>query len=113
MPTKNTTSEKSSGSADEANKNNSNSQLTETTLLENTPFAIVKIEDSYFVACGKYRLTGLMDNLEDAQEYAYRIDWNNITAVIGIIVQAEIDQALGNKTLDTAHRLISEAEEEK
>lgn len=111
----NGTSEKSSGSADQPSNTPSNSkieQLTETTFLENTPFAIVRVDQNYFVACGRYRLTELMDSLDDAKEYAYRIDWNNITNVIGIIVQEEIAQALNKKTLDKAHRLISQAEEE-
>lgn len=111
MSNENIGSEKSNGSANETdNLSFSENQLREVKILENTPFAIVKVDDQYFVACGKYRLTGLMDNMEDATEYAYRIDWNNITAVIGIIVQEEINTHLGRT--DAINRLYNEAESE-
>lgn len=71
-----------------------NKELIETTFLENTPFAIVRLDNKYFVGCGQYRLTNYMDTKDEAEEYARRITWNNITAVIAVIVHAEIEAAL-------------------
>lgn len=119
MKPKNGASEKSSTSANEqdsiksTSENPQNTQLTESHMLENTPFIIVRADTKYFVACGKYRLTTMLDTEEEAEEFARRITWNNITAVIGIIVEAEIDKALERKTLDNIHRLVTENEEEK
>lgn len=50
--------------------------------VEKTPFSIVGQDGNYFVMCGKYRVSSVFDNKEDALKDAEIINWERIMQVL-------------------------------
>lgn len=59
-------------------------ELVKTKSIPNTPFHVVKMDDKYFLAVNKYRVTELKDSEEEAIKCIETEQWNLITAVITI-----------------------------
>jgi len=85
---------KYNGSSDQASNNgsNSNEQLHEVTAVEDTPFHIVKMDEKYFLALGKYRLTQLFDKFEDVETEVVNSSWELLFRVISVVVTESIIQ---------------------
>lgn len=94
---------KSNGSANGADNytSNSTSELTEVIRIEDTPFSAVRIENKYFLAMGKYRLTDLVDTYQEIEQNVHNITWNRLTQVIAIICDEEISKAKNSQKLIT------------
>lgn len=67
-----------------------NKEIKKVTQVENTPFDIVEIDEKYFVALGKYRLTELLSTETEAKAYIDNKEWNLLLAVISSIVTQTI-----------------------
>lgn len=80
----------SHGSAKKANKSRSESeQLIEQIPVEGTPFTVVKVEDKWFLAMGKYRLTEPMESKAQALGAAEDKSWFRIIQIIMIIIKQD------------------------
>ncbi|AXH74971.1 MAG: hypothetical protein [Microviridae sp.] len=64
--------------------------------IEGTPFTMVRHEDQYFLAMGKYRLTPLLDKQSCLSRANELPDWQMITQVIHIMVRHAIEEGLQN-----------------
>jgi len=77
------------GNAKKTTNNKSNSQLIEQKIIEGTPFNINKVNDKWFLALGKYRLTELLETEEEAREEAKDASWFRIMQVIQIVINED------------------------
>lgn len=59
-----------------------NEKLTEVIPLEDGVFSVVKFEDKYFLAMGKYRLSDLCDSLEEAKAEVNDTSWIRLMSVM-------------------------------
>ena len=59
-----------------------NEELTKIEVVEGTPFTVVKVDDQYFLALGKYRLSELLDSEEEAKEEINDLSWNRLLSVM-------------------------------
>lgn len=100
MTPENTRLELYNGLQEEAPRETSSTtnELTELINIEDTPFTAVRIENKYFLAMGKYRLTELFDTYEAVTAEIHNITWNRLTQVIAIICMEEIERAKNNNT---------------
>lgn len=87
----------SSGTADQQNSSNSSTnQLREVIPIDSTPFAAIRVDDKYFLALGRYRLSDLKDTLEEIKDHVEHFSWNLLVAVIHAIVK-ELLEIANNK----------------
>ena len=97
MTTEPTSFVQSNGSADQLHNSPSSGttseQLTEIIPIEETPFTAVRVQDKYFLALGKYRLTELLDTYEEIREQTETITWTMLLAVMTIIAREETEEA--------------------
>ena len=56
----------------------------------NTPFTIVRENQTYFVTLGNYRLSGDLQSMEEAKDDASREDWNRIMQVMTLVIKHEL-----------------------
>lgn len=70
-------------------KNKKNKELIKRTIIENTPFTIIEINEEYFITMGSYRISEKFKTLEEATEEANTINWNKIIQVISILMDHE------------------------
>lgn len=69
---------------------NENSQIKKVLPYEGTPLDIVEVDESFFVALGKYRLTELLPTFEEAKAYIEHKEWNMLIGLIHAIVTETI-----------------------
>lgn len=62
-------------------------KLIEVTPIEETPFAVLKHEDKFYLVMGNYRLTSACKTFEEAKEQAEDASWNRILQVIVIALE--------------------------
>ncbi|AXH76973.1 MAG: hypothetical protein [Microviridae sp.] len=86
--------EKSNGSFDQVTNMDSskNEKLYESTPIQDTPFQVVKMQEKYFLALGKYRLTDLMDTFEAVEQEVINSTWDLLFRVISVAVTESIIQ---------------------
>lgn len=96
------------GSANDPGSNGSSTtdQILEQKPIEGTPFHTVRMDNKYFLAIGKYRLTEPTENEEDAIEASQTMTWNRLIAVMAIIAQEEAKEAAQKATLQMEHSMI-------
>lgn len=75
------------------NSNPSSDTLIEQFHVENTPFIIVKADDKFFVALGRYRITNMLNSKEEAEYLIDNKDWNMLASVISVLSQAIINES--------------------
>lgn len=75
------------GNADQTSKQDWNYKEELLTYVEETPFAIVKQEEGYFVIMGKYRMSEAIQKREEAYKNAKSITWMRILQVIGATIE--------------------------
>jgi hypothetical protein len=76
-----------------------NEELITQTPIDNTPFVLYKHDNKYFVAFGKYRLTDLHPNAEEAINEGTNLNWHTITRlclVLNDVVKRKDVQELFN-----------------
>ena len=56
-------------------------KITDVIPIENTPFQAVKVMEKWFMALGKYRLTGLMDSKEQIEIEAKSPEWTTMLTI--------------------------------
>jgi len=85
---------KSNGSSDQAINTDSsqNEKLYDTTPIQDTPFHVVKMQEKYFLARGKYRLTDLKDTFEEVEQEVVNSTWDLLFRVISVAVTESIIQ---------------------
>lgn len=69
----------------ETGKEEKNELLTEVDPIQGSPFSVVRVEDKYFLALGKYRLTELNESKEDILATVNDVDWNRLLAVMNVV----------------------------
>lgn len=66
---------------------NSNSEMFESTQVEETPFTIIKHEEQYFGVLGNHRITQLFNTKEECEADLKDINWNRVMQVIWAVVE--------------------------
>lgn len=64
---------------------NVNSELIDVTPIEDTPFMVVRHDETYFLALGKYRLTEPMKDKDSVISYAKDTSWAIIMSIMKIV----------------------------
>lgn len=75
-----------------------NDLITDVQALEGSPFTIVKYEDNYFLALGKYRVSDLIADKEEVEAMANDVSWNVLLAVINAVAQEVVNENLKPKS---------------
>lgn len=81
---------------DETNNSNSSSEKLIYEPIEDTPFAVVKMQDGHAVILGSYVLS-IHNDKKEAIETAKAVNWMRIMQVISIAVDAHIKEQKGGK----------------
>lgn len=82
---KNTTSKQYAGNAENTNNKNFNSeQLIEYKEVENTPFVMVKMENTYFGVLANKRITEVFESAEELENDLREITWNKIVQLLWV-----------------------------
>lgn len=71
------------------NGNSGNEELFKVEEVKGTPFQIIKMEDKYFLAMGKYRLSEPMPTYKEALENAQDSSWHRIMQIINIMINED------------------------
>lgn len=66
---------------------NSNSEMFESSQVEETPFTIIKHEEKYFGVLGNHRVTQLFETKEECEADLKDINWNRVMQVIWAVVE--------------------------
>lgn len=82
-----------------------NKESKKITPIEDTPFAVVEYDEQYFLAFGRYRLTGLYDSYEEAEALAKSTDWEVLLRVMYAVAREVL--------LDRANDSLVQETEEK
>lgn len=69
-----------------------NKELTTVEKIEDSPFNIVKIDDKYFLALGKYRLTEPLDDRKSVLADVDNVSWHRILSVMNIVAMEVYDE---------------------
>lgn len=75
------------GTSDSTVKNHEPEELIHREELEGTPFHIVKVEQSYFVALGKYRLSDFFESALEAKSFILNFNWNTLMNVLVCVIE--------------------------
>lgn len=95
-----TTKKTSDTHAEEITKSNSNSkQLLEQVPINDTPFTAIRMEDKWFLALGKYRLTNQLGSLEECKAEAQDASWIRIMQIMKIVIQEHEAEKQLNETI--------------
>jgi hypothetical protein len=98
---KSTKSDELLTSADVELQDNPSYPLVDVEKIEGTPFHVVSDENGHIVAIGKYRLSEILENKEDAIELIDSKNWNLIMNLIALITNFEINEK--NKITETTN----------
>lgn len=80
--------DKSNGFVSEITKPNSNSEeLLEIKPIDGTPFNAVRLEDKWFLAMGKYRLSEPYEREDHVLEDAKSASWERIMQIVNIMIK--------------------------
>lgn len=105
------TQKSSNGSAEETPKQESNSkQLIEQHVLSGTPFTVIKVDEHWFLAIGKYRLTNQLNTRAEAEAEVHDTSWIRIMQIMKIVCLEHDAEKQLEKTID---RQIIEAATKK
>lgn len=107
-----TTKKTSDTHAEEITKSNSNSkQLLEQIKIDNTPFTAIKMDDKWFLALGKYRLTNQLGSLEECKAEAQDASWIRIMQIMKIVIKEHEEEQKLEKTINEqkAKQLITQS----
>jgi hypothetical protein len=74
-----------------------NDQLTETVQIQDTPFHAVKVNDTWFLALGRYRLSDMHESLEAIQAIVKGADWNLLCNMMYAIATDAINNNTNQK----------------
>lgn len=61
-------------------------QLMEVTKIEDTPFTMVRYEDQFFVALGKYRISPILKSAEECIEDTKNTSWERLMTVMNVMI---------------------------
>lgn len=61
------------------------SKLVDVKPIEDTPFAVIKYEDEYFLAMGNYRISEKFKTFEEAENDIKDVSWNRLVSVMEIV----------------------------
>lgn len=64
-----------------------NTELIEKHLIGGTPFTAIRVDDKWFLALGKYRLTEPLESLEECIEQSKADNWTRIMQVINVMIE--------------------------
>lgn len=65
--------------------------------IKDTPFTAVKVDNKYFLTCGKYRVSAVFGSFEECEEDAKDTSWNRLSQVIMAIAEGTIQNYLNNQ----------------
>lgn len=74
-------------SVEKLDNRNSNSEMFESTQIEETPFTIIKHDEKYFGVLGNHRITQIFDTKEECEADLKDINWNRVMQVIWAVVE--------------------------
>lgn len=74
-------------SVEKLDNKNSNSEMFESTQIEETPFTIIKHDEKYFGVLGNHRITQIFDTKEECEADLKDINWNRVMQVIWAVVE--------------------------
>lgn len=74
-------------SVETLDKQNSNSEIFESSQVEETPFTIIKHKEQYFGVLGNHRVTEIFDTKEECEANLKDINWNRVMQVIWAVVE--------------------------
>lgn len=84
---KHISNESSSTNADETNNNNSSRQLIQKEPIAETPFTAVRVDETWYLMLGKYRLEPEgFNSMEHVIEKAHDTSWHRIMQIIQIMI---------------------------
>jgi hypothetical protein len=73
-----------------------NEELRKVHNVEDTPFTVVEHDGKFFLALGRWRLSGDYDKLEDAKDETNNVSWDMLIKVIysvaSDVVQFDVEQ---------------------
>lgn len=84
------TNEKTLGNAEKSQQSNwelDSNQLIQKWEVPNSPFTIIKAEDKFFLAMGKYRLSEPYETKEETEEDAKLMNWGRMMQVMQIMIE--------------------------
>lgn len=101
-------SKRSNGSANDQDNNgySTTDQILEQKPIEGTPFHTVRMDNKYFLAIGKYRLTEPTESEEDVIKESEVVTWNRLIAVMAIIAQEEAKEKAEQAAVAMEHSMI-------
>lgn len=97
----NTEEQKSSnGSANQTNKQESNSnKLVEQFAVSGTPFTVVKVDEYWFLTIGKYRITNQLSTREEAEAEVNDASWTRIMQIMKIMILEHAEEVKLEETI--------------
>lgn len=81
-----------------------NEELKTVTQIEETPFAVVKYNDDYFVAFGRWRISENYENFEAAKERAKDLSWDTLLQVIYAVATEVYEENRPNDVVPTTKK---------
>lgn len=86
------------GNAKEADKQHSSNpaELREDLAIENTPFIARRYDELWMITAGRYKIEGGMKSYEECVERTKKIQWSDITTVIGAIAESIAKEEVNN-----------------
>lgn len=87
-----------------------NEELIKIIEIEDSPFQIVKTEDKYFLAMGKYRLSEMFDTEKEAREDVKDLSWFRLLSVMHAVASEVIEH---DKAVEKAKLNIKDNEDEQ
>lgn len=79
----------------EEGKKYTNEELVEVKQIKDTPFMAIKVGDGWFLALGKYRLSGILESEEAVIEDAKVTTWDRLISVFLIVKSLNLDEVTG------------------
>lgn len=79
----------------EESKKYTNEELVEVKPIKDTPFVAVKVGEGWFLALGKYRLSGIKETEEDVIEDSKNTTWDRLIQVFLIVKSLDLDNVTG------------------
>lgn len=89
-------------------ESNSNKKLTEAVKIENTPFTAIRLDETWFLTMGKYRLTNQLGSLEECKAEAADSSWERIMTIIKImLIEHDLEKQLEKTISNQENKTIN------
>ena len=62
-------------------------ELAKVTEIEDTPFTVVRVDDKYFLALGRWRLCEPVESEEEARAEADDMSWNRLLSIMTAVAE--------------------------